>query len=197
MKSPTALGRFLFRSYLEEGEEIELIIHKHVFTLLKPLIITGVVFGLIPSGIWYLAPKLALISLIMLVYGAWRLFYQSVSWYFNAVLITNLNLVDLKWEGFFNRSATRIEYNQIESFSYAIAGFLNTVFIQGDIVVAKNSGTEVIFASLFRPKKKTQILTKLQDEFMTNHHTQQGEAVKSLLTQVLQEHIAEHGIEIE
>lgn len=187
----------LFRTYLEDGEEIELIIHKHVFALIKPVVFNAAVFIAIPIFVWTTVPKLALLSAIAIIWGAWKIIYDSISWYFNAILLTNLNLVDITWNGFFDRAAIRIEYNQIESFAYSITGFVNTLINNGDVVVVKNSGIEVPLPSLYSPKKKTQLLTAIQDKFMTNHNQRQSGAIKDLLTSMLEQHILEHGLVID
>jgi len=197
MKGVNRISAFFFNSYLEDGETIAVILHKHIITLLQPLIVNSVIFFILPATIWIVAPKLALPAFIIILIGTWRLFYKTIAWYFNTLLVTNLNLVDITWNGFFERSATRVEYNQIESFSYAISGFLSTILNMGDVIIAKNSGTEVPIPHLYRPKKKTQILTQLQDQFMTNHQQRQSGAIKDLLTSMLEQHILENGIVID
>ncbi len=186
----------LFQSYLEDGESIHLIFQEHFFRILKQLTINIVVFFILPFTVIEVVPKLNFIALPIILIGLWRCFYQSISWYFNSIVITNLNIVVISWNGFFDRSAQRIEYNQIESFSYQITGFLNTIIDRGTLNITKNSGTNIPIENMYQTKKKTQILTQVQDQFMTNHQTRQSGAIKDLLTGMLEKHIIDHGITV-
>lgn len=200
LKPINKLNQKLFASYLEDGEEIVLILHKHILFLIRKLTVTSVLFFVIPIFLHQYLKDLPLVPIIypaLLIYGGWRIFYQTISWYFNTLLVTNLNLVQITWNSFFDKSAVRIEYNQIESFSYGIVGLLNTILNNGDLVITKNSGAEIKVDSIYRARKQTQILTTIQDHFVSNHSRKQTGAIKDLLTSMLEAHILEHGLVID
>lgn len=182
---------------MEDGEEILYAIHHHVILMLKPLGIILAIYILAPAGLWYLFPKLSLAWLIWLTIGVVKFTLELFSWYFNALLVTNLNLVDVEWNGIFDRTALRIEYNQIESFSYTVNGFWNTVLNMGDIAIAKISGNTINIAGVRRPKKQTQLLTRVQDDIVNMQLHKDHSSLKDILTNMLQNHIQEHGIRID
>lgn len=182
---------------MEDGEEIHLIIHHHLIIIIKPLLINTAIF-LIPSILlWLLFPEAYIMWLIWLAIGFVRVKMLIFAYYFNALLITNLNLVDVEWISLFNRSAQRIEYGQIESFAYNINGFLNTVLNIGDITINKISGSQINIESIFNPKQRVQMLSKLQDQMVQGQLHKDHSSLKDILSNMLKQHIEEHGIVIE
>lgn len=186
----------LFGKYLEEGEELIHVLHHHVISTLKPVFINLLVYVAVPSLLWYAIPKLELIWLLIIILGTGKVISILLSWYYNALLITDVNLIDLEWRGIFNREATRIEYRQVESFSFTISGIFNTLFNIGNIEIMKLNGNTVEIQGVFNPQKNAQLLTKLQDEILSQAVKNDHEALKSLLTNMIQDHIKEHGITI-
>jgi len=184
----------LFKSYMEDGEEIFMILHHHFIIIFKPILIR-LILHVIPSVIgWVLFPQIPLIWGLWLSVGIIQIIFQIISYYFNALLITNLNIVDVEWHGLFNRSAQRIEYNQIESFAFTVNGFLNTILNVGDVSINKISGNVVEVESIFHPKKSIQILTKIQDDMVSGQNYKEHDNLKNILTNMLRNHIDEHGI---
>jgi hypothetical protein len=182
---------------MEEGEEIHLIIHHHLIIIIKPLLINLGIYTLPPIILWLLFPEAPFAWMIWLGIGIVRLVLLLFSYYFNALLVTNLNLVDVEWNGVFNRAAQRIEYGQIESFAYNVNGFLNTILNIGDITINKISGNQINIESIFNPKQRIQLLTKLQDQMVQGQLHKDHSSLKDILTNMLRDHIDEHGIVIE
>lgn len=187
---------YFFKSYMEDGEIIYYAVHHHIFTVFKPLAIVTLFFIAPPILLWIAQPKLALIWMIWIALGVIKFILEIIAWYFNALLVTNLNLVDVEWNGVFDRSALRIEYNQIESFSYNISGFINTVFNIGDLSIAKISGNQITVKGIFKPKKRTQILTKIQDKLVSMQLQKDHTNLKNILTNMLQTHIQDNKLNI-
>jgi len=187
----------LFKSYMEDGEEITMVLHHHFIIILKPIIILCLMHIIPPALGWILFPEIILVWLLWLGFGLFQITFIIISYYFNALLVTNLNIVDVEWHGLFNRSAQRIEYNQIESFAFTVNGFLNTILNVGDVTINKISGNQVTVESIYRPKRSIQILTKFQDDMVQGQSYKEHDNLKSILTNMLREHIDEHGIVIE
>lgn len=186
--------KFFFKTYMEDGEEVYYAIHHHLITIFKPLTKITFIFGIIPGTLWWIIPNLSFIWLTWILIGTGKMLSILLSWYFNALLVTNLNLVNIEWKGLFDRTAYRIEYSQIESFSYNVVGFANTIFNFGDITIDKSSGNQVVIKGAFRPKYKSQFLTKIQDQMVDRQLKQDHEGLKDVLTNLLRSHIKEHGI---
>lgn len=182
---------------MEEGEEIYYAIHHHVITIFKPIFKTIGIYILPSMFFWWLIPNLSFIWIFWWGAGFSKIVSVFLSWYFNALLVTNLNLVNVEWTGLFNRQAFRIEYGQIESFSYSVMGIFNTIFNFGDITIDKASGNQVHIKGAFRPKKKAELLTKIQEQIVDRQLKQDHEGLKGVLTNLLRSHIKEHGIVVE
>lgn len=192
------LYKKLFGVYLEEGEEIFYIMHHHVITIFKPITKIFFIFILAPILLWSILDfsLIRLICLIVITIGILKISSILLGWYFNALLVTNLNLLDIEWKGLFNRQANRIEYSQIESFSYSVTGIINTIFNFGDITIEKSSGNQVQINGAYKPKQKSQLLTKIQDEMVNSQLKKDHEGLKGVLTNLLRSHIKEHGITV-
>ena len=185
---------YLFKHYMEEGEEIFYAIHHHVITIFKPIFKT-ILFYLLPASfLWWLFPSFSFVWIIWWATGLFKIISIILAWYFNALLVTNLNLVNIEWAGLFNRQAYRIEYSQIESFSYSVTGIINTIFNFGDITIDKSSGNQVEIKGAFKPKQKAQLLTKIQDQMVNLQLRKDHDGLKGVLTSLLRSHIQEHGI---
>ena len=159
----------LFKGFLEEGEELIHVLHHHVLSTFKPVFLNLLLYVAIPSLVWYAIPDLKILWIAIIVFGVGKTISTLVSWYYNALLITDVNLIDLEWHGIFHREATRIEYRQVESFSYEVSGVLNTIFKIGNIEIMKLNGTVNEIKGVFNPQKNSQLLTKLQDEIINQN----------------------------
>ncbi len=95
-------SNLLFSSHLEKGEKIAYIAHTHFFTAIKPLSKVLFFWLLIPVSFYFIFPPLKIVWLIWSGVGLLKLFYATADWYFDAWLITNLGIIDIKWDGLFN-----------------------------------------------------------------------------------------------
>jgi hypothetical protein len=181
---------------MEEGEEIFYAIHYHIITIFKPILKISFFYIFIPGFLYWIIETLSFIWLIWIAIGISKILSVLFSWYFNALLVTNLNLVNVEWKGLFNRQANRIEYSQIESFSYTVIGLANTIFNFGDITIDKSSGNQITIQGAYRPKQKAQLLTKIQDQMVNKQLHRDHEGLKGVLTNLLRHHIQEHGVTI-
>lgn len=186
----------LFRGFLEEGEELIHVLHHHVLSTFKPVCLNILLYIVIPSLVWYAIPSWSLLWIAIIIFGVGKTISTLISWYYNALLITDVNLIDLEWHGVFHREATRIEYRQVESFSYEVSGVFNTLFKIGNIEIMKLNGTVNEINGVFNPQKNSQLLTKLQDEIINQNIRNDHEALKGILTNMIQDHIKENGITI-
>jgi hypothetical protein len=191
------LRDFFYKSYLAEGEEIQFAIHRHIFMQAKDFFrITF--FGIfLPLFIWWLFPQTILFAAIWLGMGILRFFYEFVDWYYDVWLVTNASVIEILWEGFFKKSSARIEYHIIQGIGYEVKGFIPTLFNYGIIVLEKFAGNPSVFLGAVNPKKKTEMLTRAQEQFVTNKSFRDHRALQGVLTDLLQRHIVEYGVEEE
>lgn len=191
------MANFFYKGYLADGEEVQFIIHRHIFIQGKDFLrITF--FGLfLPIFGWWLFPQIAIFSAVWLGIGIIRFFYEFVDWYYDVWLVTNAGIVEILWEGFFKKSSARIEYHTISGIGYEVKGFIPTVFNYGIIVLEKFAGNPSVFFGVVNPKKKAEMLTRAQEQFVTNKSFRDHRALQGVLTDLLQRHIVEHGLEEE
>ncbi len=185
---------FLYKSYLAEGEEIQFVIHRHFFMQMKDFF-RIIFFGiLIPLLGWWLFPQIQLFSIVWLSIGVVRFVYEFFDWYYDAWLVTNASIVEIMWNGFFDKSSSRIEYHIISGIGYEVKGLARTLFNYGTIALDKFAGNASVFDGAVSPKRKAEMLTAAQEKFVTNKSFRDHRALQGVLTDLLQHHIAEHGI---
>lgn len=188
------IWRLFFKSYLEPREKIFFVVHKHPILHIKNFAILTF-FGLfIPFAIWFLFPQTLLFVSIWGAIGLVRLIFEFVIWYYEVWLATNISIVDIDWDGLFEKSSTRVEYYHVETISYEIKGFWATIFNYGDLIVEKSTGNNVKFHGVFRPKKVARELTKHQESLTQLKIFQDHRALQNLLSEMLTTHVKKHGI---
>ena len=189
------IAKKLFAQYLEPDEQIIAVFHKHPFVLMTEL---GklVLFGyVLPIFLYYHLPEIVLFFVLWLCISMVRLFYMVSTWYHDSILITNVSLVDVTWDGFFKRSACRLEYQMIEGVSYEINGFIRTVFNFGNVAVKSTGGNAPItLKDAMAPQKIEREIMAHQEKFVSVQTMQDADALKSLLTTIVWNHVKEKGI---
>lgn len=182
---------YFFRKYMDDGERIVDIAHRHVlvykinaaktgfFGLTLPLVLYFFIFqdAEIFFGIWVFA-------------GLVGLLYHFITWYFDVWILTNFGVIDVDREGFFNMTSTRIEYHMIEGISYTIKGFWKTVFNYGDITIDKlGSKTSVILLDAANPKWIERKVMEYQERFISEKSIRDHHALKTMLADMIAYHV--------
>ncbi len=182
---------FLFSEYLEDGEKIYYVAHRHPFILFKeiwsPILFTIV----LPLVFIYFLPTYILFGAIWLFIGVCRVFYRFVNWFFDVWLLTNTSIIDLDWTGFFNRSSNRLEYHMVEGVSYQYLGIAQTIFRYGDIFVERvGSGASLSLKDGLRPRQVEGAVLKYQAKYVTDKSFRDHDALKGMLSEMINHHIS-------
>lgn len=179
---------FLFNGHLDDDEDIYFIAHRHPFTALRD-VGKYMFFGFaMPLLFVFLFPPFWLFAGIWMFLGFFRIIYAMMDWYFDAWLLTNKSVIDLEWNGLFNRSSTRVEYHMIEGVAYEFSGVAQTVFRYGDISIEKiGSGAAVILKDAMNPRGIESAVLKYQNKFVSDKNYREHDALKGLLTDMLHE----------
>lgn len=185
---------YLYQGYLGEGEKITFVIHRHLLMQMKDFFRIGFFGILIPLFFWWLFPQIVLFSLVWISIGIFRFIYEFLDWYYDAWVVTNVSIIEIIWKGFFEKSSARIEYHIIQGIGYEVKGFTRTLFNYGTIALEKFTGNPSIFDGAVNPKRKAELLTKAQEDFVTNKSFRDHRALQGIMTDLLQRHIVEHGI---
>lgn len=185
---------YFFGEYLEAGEKIHAVVHRHIGTLAPQFIrflIAGVFLPIV--GI-FLFPQLFWFGILWVIIGILYVIYHLYDWYYYVWMITDRAVVSVQSPGLFDVSTTRIEYHMVEGVSYTISGFWRTVLNFGDITLEKvGSGAALILSGGTNPKRVERLILKYQEEFMEHHNYSSHEALKSLLSSMLYEHVKKAG----
>ncbi len=178
-----------FRKYTDDGEYILRVAHKHVLVL-KIDAAKSIVFGnILPIFLYLLFPKLLIVWAGWFLCGLFSFFYHFIDWYYDAWILTNLGVVDIERDGFFNLTSTRIDYHMMEGISYTVNGFIRTVFNYGDITIDKlGSKTSVVLKNAANPRGLERYVMKYQEEFVSNKSITDHQALKGMLADMIAYH---------
>ena len=191
----SAIKQYLFSDYLDDGEEIAFVAHRHFFVFVPDVFRVAIFHFFLPAGFWFLFPQLIWIYLVWAVIGLVRILFIIQDWFYDCWLITNLGVIGVEWTGYFERTSSRVEYQSIEGMSYTIKGLFPTIFNYGNVTLAKLGGsTSVTLKDAYNPKKVERNLISFQEKFMTSKNFTDQEVLKQLLSDLVVEHVKKHGL---
>lgn len=183
---------YLFGPHLEADEKILYLAHRHPFLMIKPSLMIFFFHFYLPIFLWYVFPEIWFVFLIWVIYGFIALNKMIFNWYFDALLVTNLSLVDVTWNGPFDRSSVRVEYSMVEGTSYNFKGILQTVFNYGCIQISRSSGVVAIEQKdVINPAKLESVILAYQEKYVAKKNMEDVNSLKSLLTTMIKKHADE------
>ncbi len=187
----------LFAGHLDDGERILDIAHKHILVL-KINSAKTLFFGiLMPILGYYLFPQLPLVFVIWGAVGVFGLIYHFVDWFYDAWLLTNVGVIDIERNGFFDVTSTRIDYHMIEGISYNIKGIIPTLFNYGDITIDKlGAKTSVGLIDASNPRKLERLVMKYQEKYVFERSVRDHDALKNMLSEMIAYHIQNKKVKI-
>lgn len=182
----------MYAPYLEDDEEIVAVCHRHPFVVLKDLIKLLVIGVVLPIGLYLLFPEFWMFFVIWLVINLFRIARKYLIWYHDALLVTNVSLIDVYWHSMFNRSSTRLEYQMIEGVTQDIKGFIKTIFNYGNISVQVMSGGEAMsLKDAMNPRKVERLILDNQEKYSSEQSMKDSETLKALLISMLRQQQAD------
>jgi hypothetical protein len=185
---------YFFGEYLEEGEKVHAVIHRSLAVLTPAFIKVFIVGFLFPSAIVYFFPVLFWPMIVWMILAVMRIFYDLYDWYYYVWLITDRGVLDIRSPSLFEVSTARIEYHMIEGVNYTIAGFWRTVLGFGDVTIAKvGNGAPMTMEGAAHPKRIERLVLRYQEEYMEHHNFNSHDALKTLLSGMLYEHMKKVG----
>lgn len=188
---------YFYARYLDDGEKILDVVHRHIITLKVQSAKTSF-FGIVLPIILYLFfPQLLVFVLIWIAIGLFGLFYHFIDWYFDCWILTNFGVVDLDKEGFFNMTATRVEYHMIEGISYTIKGFWNTILNAGDITIDKlGAKTSVVLLDATHPQQIERKIMDYQERYVAERSVRDHQVLKDMLADMIAYHIQNNKVDL-
>jgi len=184
------ISSYLFAGHLVDGEKIIYVAHKHFFILIKDSFKSTFLTIFLPIVFYFLFPELIFWALLWLGLGAVLFIYHFIDWYFDAWLLTNNGIVDVEWNGIFDRNSARVEYHMIEGVGSNIKGFWQTVLNYGDITIDKiGANTAIVLHNAEKPSHVEQLVLKYQEKFVTDKSFRDHNALKSMLSDMIVYHL--------
>lgn len=183
---------YLFGPHLEQDEKILHVVHRHPFLMIKQGLKISVLHFFIPIFLWYVFPEIWFAFLVWVIYGFITINKMIFNWYFDAILVTDMSLVDVKWNGPFDRNSVRLEYTMIEGTSYNFKGILQTVFNFGTVQINRQGGAVGIeLKDAVNPAKVESVIMSYQEKYIANKSLQDVNSLKSLLSEMVKKHTKE------
>lgn len=182
------IDKILFTRHLEGPEEILFAAHKHWTSFYRPLF-KDAFFGILMPWILYgLFPPLFWISIVWSIIGYFKFMHTVVDWYSDALIFSTESVIHVEWNGFFHRSASRINYLDIEEVSYDVIGFWATIFNYGNLAISTASNT-VVLQNTKDPKASEAILNRIKTEKSEHKKMTDSSKLKDLLSEMVAAHI--------
>jgi len=187
------LQRLLFRKYLDKKETIIHVVHRHWITVQKKMIKIAL-FGYITPICIIVFIMGALNPANFIFYGwiAVAFFYSIYAffdYYLDAWLVTDLSIIDTRWDGFFRQRSSRVDYESIESVDVDFKGFKESFFNYGTITLIRSSGIHLTMERVYKPQMASHWISKVMSEIIGNKGVKDSEAIKHLLADIIQDHI--------
>jgi hypothetical protein len=184
----------LFGPYLDPGEEVLEVFHRHPFIIITGLAKILFFYFLIPFFLIYLFPEFTLFFGLWIFIGVIRLVRLLFNWYHDAIILTNVSLIKTYGNGLFNRTSTRLEYPMIEGISYAIQGLRKTIFNYGHVTVVRSGNASAVeLSDAMNPPNIERLVLHYQEKFVSDQNLKDSSSLKDLLVSLVRHHAKTQG----
>ncbi len=155
----------------ERGEDVILILRKHVFVIYSQLLvffvsicvpaIIGKIFQTFISTNNIFTLFIFLSSMWYLL--AWMMMFYSLTMYsLNVVIVTNTRIIDSRQNGFFDRRISELHLSRVQDISVHTSGLMETMFRFGSVEVQTASEErQFIFKQLPNPEHVKDVIMDL------------------------------------
>jgi hypothetical protein len=169
-----------------------MVAHRHPFMMITGGLKIGFFHFFVPIFFWNVFPEIWFAFLIWVIYGFIALDRMILKWYFDSIVVTDMSLIDVTWNGLFERSSVRLEYNMIEGTSFGFKGFLQTVFNFGTIQVMRQGGVIGIeLKDAMNPSRVESVILNYQEKYLADTNMKEIKSLKSLLSEMVKKHVQE------
>ncbi len=183
----SVVNNFLFTNYLEDGEDILLVCHKHIWVHRKVLTKEFLLGIALPVLFYFIYPPLIALWGLWFFVGILRFIYNIADWFYDAWLITNMSIIDVEWNGFFSRQSSRIEYHTIDGIQYMVQGFWPTILNYGQVQLQQVGGAIIVsLKDATNPRKVEREVLRVQEKVIKDKSQREHEALKDILAGLVQ-----------
>jgi hypothetical protein len=155
-----------------EGEEVVLVVRKHLITQLNWIInsVFLLLLGIILSTVvfpQFMAPNLILVFFVFIIIFTFSYFWLNfLFWYFTVGIVTTERILDLDFLGILYKEFTATTIDQVSDITTKVGGFAGSVFNYGDVMV-KTEGLEqnIEFDDIPMPSEVVEIINNLMENY--------------------------------
>jgi len=109
-----------------------------------------------------------------------------LDYFLDVWLVTNMAIIDVKWHGWFHRTATKILFSDIQGVSYEIKGISGTLFNYGEISVEKvSTGGKVALDNVSQPRLVAAAILQNMEVYLHGKNLKDAKRIQELLTGVV------------
>lgn len=181
------LNRWFFQKHLEDEEEVRLYVHTHWRLGLQYLFWPTLAF--LASWIFLaIAPFLIIFYVVALASVLTIVWWirNFLDYFLDVWLVTNQAIIDVKWHGWFHRSATKILFSDIQGVSYEIKGISGTLFQYGTITAEKvSTGGTVTLENVSRPRLVAAAILQNMEAYLHGKNLKDAKRIQELLSGVV------------
>lgn len=133
--------KMFFSKFIPDWSEVKYVVHEHFVVILDRLIILLILFVFIPTFMYYLSPRInELIPFnyfeIYLILVYIKIIYDIFDWYNDVWIITEKNVIDLKWALFYIK-VNSVDYESIEWIEIEQKWILDKLLWKGTLIIHK------------------------------------------------------------
>ncbi len=163
---------------IRDDEDILRIIRRHWSSffwdyLFLFLFVVGPFFLIVPLFRWGMNG--IIIFFAFLFVGALLALRTFVSWYFNALVITSMRVIDIDQRGFLERHVVEISFDEMHGVTMQRKGILQRLFRHGILVISRREPEEADFVARNIPNP----LWALEIIEKSREHVEQKEKMES------------------
>ena len=181
------LNHWFFSRHLDDDEEVRLLVHKHWRLGVRGLFWPTVSF--IASWTFLaIAPFLVIFYLVAVWSVASLVWWMRnfLDYFLDAWIITNQAIVDVKWHGWFHRSATKILFSDIQGVSYEVKGISGTLLRYGKITVEKvSTGGTIALENVSHPRQVQMAILRNMEDYMHSKNLKDAKHVQEIMSTVI------------
>lgn len=169
---------------IEEGEQIVKVVRRH-WLVLMPMVFTLVISALAPLFLYRLflsdflpfdaIMKDAIIQFFSHIkafgYSLWLLilwvsfFVEWTDYYLDLWIITDRRIIDVEQKGFFHRSVTSFNFEQIQDITVVTRGFIETFLKFGTLhIQTAGHDVEIVIRDAHNPEEARSLILQLQNK---------------------------------
>jgi len=176
-----------------EDEEVVLIMFKHWFVVVAPMLKAIIIILLsFAIPIWlHFAKFIFTYGITTVLYYFWMVFwvgymvYQYINWYRDQFIITTQRLINIDQRSLLHRRVAEVELDKIQNITHIIKGLSPTMFNFGTVIVQSAGANDLMLEQISNPALIQEDITRLVKE---------ATADKSVTATELIDYIKDHRI---